>query len=198
MTGFRPSAHCPSDRPAATLSDRQKPLARRSQHHPGWSGLTIVQDRHPNCPAASVGKSCRARLHHGMSRRRRAHARTVRCQSSILRHRGSDRRYSIVARHLLKLHANQRKLISFGFVMSKSCSNNVSFTTSPTTMSSVAARWCWCASRRKPIGLIGSNISHGTSSKSSAEYGFSVLTHARILLFYRSAIKRRLRGRTIE
>jgi hypothetical protein len=82
--------------------------------------------------------------------------------------------------------------------MSKSCSNNVSFTTSPTTMSSVAARWCWCASRRKPIGLIGSNISHGTSSKSSAEYGFSVLTHARILLFHRSAIKRRLRGRTIE
>ena len=55
-------------------------------------------------------------------------------------------------------------------------------------MSSVAARWCLCASRRKPIGLIGSNISHGTSSKSSAEYGCSVLTHSRSPLTHLSAI----------
>src|ERR1700730_2816140 len=82
--------------------------------------------------------------------------------------------------------------------MSKSCSNNVSFTTSPTTMSSVAARWCLCASSTKPIGLIGSNINHGTSSKSSAEYGFSVLTHSRSSLTHLSTIKRRRRGRTIE
>jgi hypothetical protein len=65
-------------------------------------------------------------------------------------------------------------------------------------MSSVAARWCLCASSRKPIGLMGSNISHGTSSNSSAGYGFSVLTHSRSPLTHLSAIRRRRRGRTIE
>ncbi len=42
MTGFCPSAHCPSDRPAATLSDRQGPARDNPATVDAASMATII------------------------------------------------------------------------------------------------------------------------------------------------------------